>query len=105
MRWPWQREQRMTEFEHQLIHELKKLMTSLDNLTASINTNSTAVTGLTASVDAAVADIAALSPTDGQLAALQSIVDSNTAATNAQTARLTAAVTPPVAVPPPAPAP
>jgi len=73
-------------------------MITLDNLTTAINNNSAAVTDLTASVDAAVADINTQTPTDAQINALTSVVDSNTATVNAQTARLNAAVNPPVVV-------
>ena len=96
--------------EHEILHLLQKMDERLnqierhfvalfDALTQAVNDQATAVTALTASVDAAVTELQSLPPTDAQIAALTSTVTGLTTAIQAQTARLTSAVTPP----PPAP--
>lgn len=93
----------LRQWGEQYTKDKHKLMTALDSLTASVNTLATSITGLTAAVDTAVADITTPGATDAQLASLQSVVDAQTAAVNAQAARLNAATTP-VTPPPSAPA-
>jgi RES domain-containing protein len=88
------------EHIHKLLH---RIMTAIDNLSASVAAQTTAITNLATATNAAIADIAAPGATDAQIATLQSVVDNNTAQVNAQTAALNAAVaavTPPVVVPP-----
>jgi len=74
--------------------QLHKAMTSLDTLTASVSALAVATTGLTAAVDTVVTEIGTPAATDAQILSAASLVDAQTAATNAQTARLIAATTP-----------
>lgn len=76
------------------------MSTSLDNLTAAVTANTSAVTALQKSVDDAVTDLNAGSAGDAQLDALTGAIQANTQAVAAQAARLDTAVNPP----PPAPA-
>ncbi len=78
------------------------LMTSVERLTKATTDNTAAITALTKSVDAAVADLQQGSAGDAQLDALAGAIEANNTNLAAQQARLDEAVNP---TPPPAPAP
>lgn len=73
----------------------KETMKAIDDLTAAITALSNTTTTLTASVDAAIADIQQLSPTEAQLAALTQSIQTVNATLQAQSDRLNSAVASP----------
>ena len=84
----------------------REMAKALETLTASVNSLAQSVFGLTASVDAAVAEINTEDATEAQLSTLAGVVDNLKASVDAQAVRLDEAVNPtqPPAEPPMPPA-
>lgn len=78
----------------------REIMTGLENITASVDASTAALTEMTTAVNDAITHIGSPSATDAQLTSLAGIIDHNTAVVKAQTAALQAAI---AAVPPAAP--
>lgn len=91
--------ERMGNLEHQTQHRHEQIMTALETLTASVNTNTAGQADLTVAVNKAIVQLGTPGATDAQLLTLAAAVDSSTASDKALTDALNAALNPP----PPAP--
>lgn len=85
--------------EHQSQHRHDQIMTALETLTASVNTNTSGQADLTAAVNAAIVQLGTPGATDAQLLSLAAAIDQNTQSDASLAAALRAAVTPPVPTP------
>lgn len=87
--------ERIGRLEHQSQHRHETLMTALETLTASVNTNTSGQADLTAAVNAAIVQLGTPGATDAQLLSLAAAIDQNTSSDAALAAALRLAVTPP----------
>jgi hypothetical protein len=72
----------------------EQIMTALETLTASVNTNTSGQADLTAAVNAAIVQLGTPGATDAQLLSLAAAIDQNTQSDAALAAALRAAVSP-----------
>ena len=86
---------RIGHLEHNTQHRHEQIMTALETLTASVNTNTSGQADLTAAVNAAIVQLGTPGATDAQLLSLAAAIDQNTQSDAALAAALRAAVTPP----------
>ena len=80
-------------------------MAAIDQLTASIDAATVAMTTLNTTINAAVVDINTLAPGEAAIAAQGARIDSLTTALNSANAQLQTALNPPAPAPVPTPAP
>jgi len=73
----------------------EQIMTALETLTTSVNTNTSGQADLTSAVNAAIVQLGTPGATDAQLLSLAAAIDQNTQSDAALAAALRAAVTPP----------
>ena len=85
---------RIASFEHQSQHRHEKIMTALEDLTASVNANTQGQAALTTAVNAAIVKLGSPSPTDAQLLSLKAAIDASTESDAQLTTALNNAVTP-----------
>lgn len=82
--------------EHQSQHRHQQIMTALETVVASVNANTQGQADLTTSINAAIVELGADTPTDAQLLSLATQIDANTANAAALKTALDNAVNPPV---------
>lgn len=85
---------RLGQHETKTEERHRKLMTALEQLTASVNANTQGQANLTTAVNAAIIQLGKPSPTDEQLLSLSNAIDQSTQSDKALTDALIAAVTP-----------